>query len=146
VLEDLRLERRGVLRHEDPIERPVRHADTGIDRDDGSDVLRLAPEELLVVTLTDGRLREHDHAGLRTADARLPRSLGRGDLAVGVLGRVLAEVPDVPEPILRVPVEGVLRQVAVGREDLVVHHGGRHAEDHLRAIGDDDDVALALPV
>lgn len=63
VLEDLGLERGGVLGDEDAIERPVRHADALIDRDDGSDVFRLALEELLVVTLADGRLREQTTPG-----------------------------------------------------------------------------------
>ena len=50
--------------------------------------------------------------------------------AVLVLGRVLAEVPDVALGVLCVPVEGLLGDLAVDRDD-VLDHRGRHAH-HFR--------------
>ena len=64
-------------------------------------------------------------------------------LAVRVLLRLLAEVPDVPVTVLGVPVERVLDHLAVLAHD-VVHDRGGDAEDLLRLVGDGDlDLLLA---
>jgi hypothetical protein len=50
---------------------------------------------LLPVAPSDARVGEHHDAGLRAVDSSLPRSLLGERLAVVVLGRVLADAPDV---------------------------------------------------
>jgi len=63
-------------------------------------------------------------------------------LAVLVLGRVLAEVPEPAPLVLGVPVVGVLDELGVLGHP-VVDDGGGDAEDRLRPVGDRDLDALA---
>src|SRR5215211_8523048 len=111
ALQQLGLQWRPILGHEDLVETAERDVDLRIEVQHHADVLGVASVELLSVRLADHRLAEHRDPGLRTIDARLPGPFRGDDLAVLVLGRVLAEVPDVPEPILCVPVEGVLGEL-----------------------------------
>jgi len=92
----------------------------------------------LVVLLPEGeprpRIAGNQDAGLCAVDARLPGSFG-GHLAVVELLRVLAEVPDVPVRVLRVPVVRVLLHLPVLRQDIV-HDERVDAEDPLRFVRD----------
>ena len=91
-------------------------------------------------------MRRHEDPGHGAVAAGLPRALGARDAAVRVeLRGRLAEVPDVPGPVLRVPVGRPLREPA-GEVEAVVDDGARDALDPLRPVRDRDDVARRLPV
>ena len=142
VLEDVGLERRPVLRHQDVAERAERDLDPLVEAEDRARVLGFALVVLLAVGLADLWRSRHDDAGLGAVHAGLPGAL-RADLAVGVLLRLLAEVPDVPVTVLGVPVERVLDHLAVLAHH-VVHDRGGDAEDLSRLVGDGDlDLLLA---
>src|SRR5918998_281126 len=152
VLDGPGLQRRPVARHEDAIEGSRRHLRALAEREHLPAVLGLAGAVLLAIPHPDPRARGHDHPRLRAIDARLPRARARADLAVLVLLRVLAEVPDVAVGVLRVPVLRVLDEPA-GLGDAVVDDarddpGGdalrpRRHRDH-DAVGRAPAVALAV--
>src|SRR3990172_1751266 len=92
---------------------------------------------LLPVRSPRPRTREHHDAGLGTVDARLPGTVADDPLSVPKIVRVLAEVPDVPAPVLRVPVECELLRFS-GDRDRVAHDEAVHVEDPSRGAQDDD--------
>src|SRR6185436_9718536 len=97
---------------------------------------------LLPVGITAVRVGEHDDAGLAVADAGLPGPVVLHPASVLEVARVLAEVPDVPLLVLRVPVEGALLGLAL-REDPVQDHCGLDSHDALLPMRHPDRVELA---
>src|SRR4051812_2681186 len=142
VLERLGLERVEVLREQQALEVPVRHFGLLAAAHHLRAVERVARVVLLAVAAPDSRMREHHDARLGAVAARLPRTrLGHG-LAVVVLGRVLAHVPDVALAVLRVVVERVLDQSAVLGRPVVDHAHDDAGGDPLRPVRDGHDDAL----
>lgn len=118
MLDEVGLERGRVLRLEHVLELAERHADAVVEAQNLRAVLRLAREVLLYVRPgwgSPGRRIPRQ----RAVDARLRRAVGADDLAVLVLLRVLAELPDAPVGVLRVPVVRVLYKLAVLHHDVV---------------------------
>src|SRR5437867_505830 len=75
------------------------------DADDAEVILRVALVELLTVRLPDRRASWHEDPRPGAVGAGPPRALrARHATLLVELGRVLADVPDVSEPVLRVPV------------------------------------------
>jgi hypothetical protein len=98
---------------------------------------------LLAIAATDARMGEHHDPRPGAVHAGLPRALLGHRLAVLVLGRVLAEVPDVALRVLGVVVERVLDEpAALG--DPIVHDAREDAGgDALGAVRDAHDVVLS---
>src|SRR5919106_5919174 len=144
LLDDVGLERCRIPRLEDAVEGAVWQLDALVEAQDLARVLRLAGVVLLPVGHSDLGVRRHDDARLGAVDAGLPRAARADDLAVLVLLRILAEVPDVAVAVLRVPVVGVLDHGAVLGHD-VVHDRRLDAEDRLSAACDRDLDALLVP-
>src|SRR6266511_1198938 len=68
---------------------------------------------------------------------------GRHVTLLVILGGGLAEVPDVPTLVLRIPVFGLLEKLAfVGQR--VAHHHARDAQDDFGSIRDHNLVSLGL--
>ena len=145
-LAHVRLQRRPFLGHEDVRPGPLAGGDRHGAGHGGhlADVFGLALVELLAVGVAGLGGGEHDDPGQRPIDAGLPRSVRRRDLAVLVLGRLLAQVPDVALRVLAVPVERVLDQGAV-LEDAVADDRRRDAHDHLR-LGEHLDLDVLVAV
>src|SRR6185436_17273776 len=97
---------------------------------------------LLPVGIAAVRVGEHDDAGLAVADAGLPGPVVLYPAPVLEVARVLAEVPDVPVLVLRVPVEGALLGLAL-REDPVQDHRRLESHDALLPVRHPDRVELA---
>src|SRR5204862_2914759 len=76
----------------------------------------------------------------------LPRAFGAHHMAVLVqrLGR-LAEIPDIPVPVLGVPIDGVLGQPAAEIQ-AISDDATAHTEDHLRSARDAEAVDRRLTV
>ena len=86
-------------------------------------------------------MRRHEDARLGAVHAREPRALTGRDLSVRVqLGGGLAEVPDVPGLVLRVPVGGALLEPPAQVEP-VRDGGADDARDPSRLARHVDDVA-----
>src|SRR5207302_4895797 len=103
LVEDARLERRPLVGHD----RRGAHAD------DTEVILGLSLEVFLPPGLPDVRLWGEVDPRLRAVSARAPGALPVPHRAVpGELGRVLAEVPDVPGAVLRVVVARPLLEPA----------------------------------
>src|SRR5205823_6125034 len=78
--------------------------------------------------------------------ARSPRAFRRRHLARAIeLGGVLAEVPDVSVPVLRVVIERPFLKLPV-QVQAITDDPTRNAVDALRAAQDDELVAGRLPV
>ena len=149
-LERLRLERIKVARHQHAASAEVTERDFGLfpQADDLASVLRLAREVLLPVAHARLRPRRNDDAGLRAVDSGLEGALRRDGLAVLVLGRGLAQVPDVSAAILRVVVVGGLDRLPV-LGGHVANDACRHAvcdELRLREHGHDPALHRSLRV
>src|SRR5256885_8273899 len=115
-VDDARLQRRPLLRLQ---ERAVLAEDPEV-------VLGVALVELLLAGLSDLGMRGHEDAGPRAVLAGLPGPRGIRQAAVLVEGTGgLAVVEDVAATVLRVPVRGLLRQLAMQVEP-VADHPGRH--------------------
>ena len=128
-----------------PVKEPNGTCDALVDTQHLGLILRLAREYSWRYA-SPAWLRGHQHARLRAVDARLPRPFLGDRLAVLELRRVLAEVPDVAGGVLRVPVVGVLDQLAVLGDrvaDDTRLDPRRHA---LGAVRDGDDDALNAAV
>ena len=141
VLEQVRFERREVLGHQDVAELAERHLDQLVDAQDGAAVFRLVGVVLLPVGEARLGIRRKRDTRLGAVHAGLPGALGGHELAVLELLRVLAEVPDVPGRVLRVPVERVLDHPALLGHD-VVDDERIDPGDRLLAVGDGDDDTL----
>src|SRR5207237_7437835 len=108
-------------------------------------VLRLSRGALLPVGVGDLRIGLHDDPRLGAVDPRQERS-GRIPLAVGEeMGRVFAEVPDVPPLVLCIVVERLLEHGFVMGSD-VTHDRRGDAETDLRLVRDVYGVRRSLPV
>src|SRR5262249_8761927 len=96
--------------------------------------------------LTDARPRGHVDAGPSPVAAREPAPFGAGDAPATVeLGRRLAEVPDVPAPVLRVPVGRAFLQPP-GEVEPVADRGASHTLDRPRRVEHGEDVTSSLAV
>src|SRR5207249_9367461 len=96
---------------------------------------------LLPIGLAGLWAARHDDPGLGAVDAGLPRVGRLHELAVMELARVLAEVPDVPQLVLRVPVKRPFDRLAA-RANGVAHDRAGHAEDLLRLVRHGLDIGL----
>src|SRR5262249_61291072 len=81
--------------------------------DDPRRVFRLPRQELLAVGVRDLRVGLHDDAWLTVVDPGQPGS-GVVGMPTGEGGGPLAQVPDVALLVLRVPVGGLVEQLAPG--------------------------------
>ena len=147
VLRDLGLQRIGVPCHQGLGIEPGRCLGHLVETQDLALVLRLALVVLLAIGHPDLGVGGHDDSGLGAVHACLERAAAADPLAVLVLGRVLAEVPDVPR--------GVLREPVVREFDELTVLGDRVADDdRLDAVRDrlclardlDNDLLVRLSV
>src|SRR5712691_1411846 len=137
VLDDPTLERRPLACLQGVFEPAVRNRDRLAPAEDRRHILGVARVVLLAIDVPDARIGFHHDAGLRAFDSGLPRPVAANPLAVDEVRRVLAEVPDVPMLVLRVPVEGLLLTLAPDQY-LIEDDGRTDAEDHLRLVRDED--------
>src|SRR3954451_20333825 len=134
------LEPRELAGAHDPREPPVRHRHPPAEALDAVLVLGVADVVLLIVLLTDARVRGHEQPGPGALDAGVPRALGALDRPVLDRRRVLAEVPDVPAQVLDVVVLRGLDDAAV-LVAAVVDDDAADAVDDLRLARHLEDVA-----
>src|SRR5204863_7802961 len=114
LLLGLRLERAAFARDEQPLEGAIRNGQASVEPENTRLVEGLARRVVLLpVGVTGPRVRRPDDPGLGPVDARLPRGAGLDEAAVLELEGILAHVPDVALPVLRIPVVGSLDRVAV---------------------------------
>src|SRR5581483_10148967 len=105
VVADARLERSPLLGQQPVPSEVPEHAEV---------ILGVALPVLLEAGRTDARLGGHQDPGAGALHARLPGPFPRRHLAAAVeLCSVLAEIPDVPLAVLRVPVLRPLGEPAV---------------------------------
>src|SRR3954469_843213 len=140
LLDDVGLDAAEVARLERVLEPAVGNRGECVQADDARAVLGLAPVVLLAIGQADPRVRGEDDSRVGAVDACLPRAFLRLGLSVLVLGRVLAEVPEVALAVLGVPVEGVLLDLAV-LAHLVVDDASLDPHDRLGPIRDGHDHA-----
>src|SRR5262249_2004105 len=146
VVEHARLERSPLLRLESGARPAVRNRHRCVEAQHAVVVLRLPGIVLLPPGLTGMRPRRHEDSGLGTVTTRAPGALPARDVACPIeLGSVLAEVPDVPEVVLRVPVRRPLAELPTEIQAVVDDHA-RGAVDRDRAPRDGHDVARGLSV
>src|SRR5262249_59380990 len=107
-------------------------------------VFRLPRQELLAVGVRDLRVGLHDDAWLTVVDPGQPGS-GVVGMPTGEGGGPLAQVPDVALLVLRVPVGGLLEQLALVSGD-VAHGGGGDAPEHPGLRGHVPPVPLPYPL
>jgi hypothetical protein len=113
------VERRVVLRHQDGGVPAERRFDLLVEAQHRGRILGLAGVVLLAIRHADLGCSRHGDARLGAVDPGLPGSRRRDDLPVLVLNGLLAEVPDVPVGILRVPVVRVLDRDAVFGDEVM---------------------------
>src|SRR5215207_3395746 len=141
---DLGLRRHQVTRHQDVlVEVAEGHLDPFLtDGDDRGLVLGFALVVLLAVGEAGVGVGRHGDPRLRPVDSRLERIAVTDDLAILVVGDVLAEVPDVPGVVLGVPVLGDLDRRSVLGDRVAYHAGLDPVGYHLRLVGDLDNDLL----
>src|SRR5204863_1827910 len=101
---------------------------------------------VLTTAAAAGGTGGHIAAGLCSVGAGQARALAIRDVSPPVeLRRRLAEVPDVPRAVLRVPVRRPLLEPALDIE-VVVHRRRLDAFDHAGRAADRDDVTRRLAV
>src|SRR3954447_25856115 len=146
VVDDLLLQRRRLAGEHRALGAHRGRADAVAQAEDLEVVLGVALVDLLLEAHADLGMRRHEDPGLRAVDAGLPAARAALDLAVLLQrGGRLAQVPDVPVGVLRVPVRRALLEAAVDVY-AVVDDGGLHALDRLLAMRDREDVAHLVAI
>src|SRR4030095_9335679 len=100
ALDKAGLQRRGVIGLQEPGEGAVWYIERSIQADHHGLVFHEPGRLLLLVELPDLWMRLHDDAGMLVAVAGSPGPFGADDLAVFVMRRIFAEIPDVALLIL----------------------------------------------
>jgi signal transduction histidine kinase len=119
------------------VQMPVGHRHVREPLDDPRLILGVSAEELLPVRVGGVRVDGHDDPRDRAVHPRLPRAFPAAHASLpGVRSGLLAEVPDVPEVVVGVPVVRPLGDRAVVRAaEHVEHHGRSDSLDRLRPVG-----------
>ena len=91
------------------IERAKAHGDDFVQAERFPKVLGIVETEFLPVAIAHRRMRFHDDPGLVAVDATHERAGNGADQAILQLMSIFTKVPDVPVPVLREPVERILR-------------------------------------
>src|SRR5262249_13341281 len=139
VVHDARLEGRGLLHEHRAAGRDRGRANRGAQAEDREAVLGVAHVVLLPAPGTGLGVGGHEYAGASAVAAGAERALAAPDPAVPNGRRVLAQIPDVAGPVLRVVVVGRLGQAAA-LVDAVVDDRCPNAQDELGVVGDAEHV------